>query len=203
MDIVGNPRPNRHAQPAARPQRLGQIAKGREVVGEKHDPKPRRQQIDARRLKRVGLRVCEQRRQVGNAAFGDTALQQPEHRLGDIDTRHMAARTDRGGERQGRRAGPAADIENPLSGLRLCFAQQDLRDLDIARFLDFGALDPTRPRDLVPVPPHRRIRIVGAGRLLGHLQNPPHPPRFARHPLPAGAAGGEREFSSASPRTDG
>src|SRR3989440_9149441 len=96
----------------------------------------------------------------------------------------MAARPDHRGERQGRRAGPAADIQNPLSRLRLCFAQQDLRDLDIARFLDFGALHPTRPRDLVPVPPHRRIRIVGAGRLLGHLQDPPSPPPLALPTLP-------------------
>jgi len=36
-------------------------------------------------------------------------------------------------------------------------AQQDLRDLDVARFLDLGALDPARAGNLVPVTPHRGI----------------------------------------------
>src|SRR6202040_3517854 len=105
----------------------------------------------------------EQRGQIGDPLLGDPPAQQAEHRLGDVDTGDMATGPDRGGERQRRRAGAAADIENALAGGRLRLAQQDLRDLDVARFLDFSALDPARSGDLVPVTLHRGVGGARSG----------------------------------------
>src|ERR1051326_4249104 len=169
------------------------------MVGEEHDPKARGQQIDARRLTGMGLRVRQQRGQIGDAAFGNALSQHPEHRLGDIDTRQMAALTDRRGERQRRRAGPAADIEHPLSRLRLRLAQQDLRDFDVARFLNLGALHPARPRDLVPVPPHRRI---GSGLAVAHGIHRAEFGETVMAPTPTLPRKRGRE-SEAEPKTDG
>jgi len=47
----------------------------------------------------------------------------------------MTLWADRRGERDRRRAGAAADIEDALAGLRPGLALEQLRDLDIARLL--------------------------------------------------------------------
>src|SRR5205807_7426097 len=95
---------------------------------------------------------------------------QPQHRLGDVDPGDLATRPDRGGERQGRRAGAAADIENALPRRGADFREEELADLDVARLLDFGAADPARPGDLVPILPHRGI---GGFSLLAHFPGLP------------------------------
>ena len=75
MHIVGDPGPHRHAQPAAGPQRAAEIAECREMVGEEHDPEPRGQQVEARRREGVGLRIRQQRCQVGDALLSHAPAQ--------------------------------------------------------------------------------------------------------------------------------
>ena len=158
VHIVGDRRPHRHRQPPAGPQRAAEIGKGGDRVGEEHDAEPRRDKIETAGREGMHLGVRQERRQIGNAALDDAPAEQAEHRVGNVNTGHMPACPNRFRQGQRRRAGAAADIEHPLAGACGGGLQHEAGDFDVARLLEFGAADPARSRDLVPVAPHLGIR---------------------------------------------
>jgi hypothetical protein len=150
-------RPHRHDEPPARPQCPDQVAERGDRIGEEHDPEPRGQEIIRTWIEGMHLRVGEEQLDIGQPVLGDAPARRVEHRARDIGRGDMPRRADRLGIGDRRDPGAAADIEDALAGPGRGRLQKLRAHFDMARLLHGLPPDPARPRDLVPVPLHRRI----------------------------------------------
>jgi len=64
MEIVGERRPHRHAQPPARTGRAAKIGEGGDGIGEEHHAEARHEKVERGRPERVDLRIGKQQGQV-------------------------------------------------------------------------------------------------------------------------------------------
>ncbi|MGY3358533.1 hypothetical protein ACVWZK_005196 [Bradyrhizobium sp. GM0.4] len=147
-------------QPSRRLQRAAEIGERRDGIGEEHHAEPRGQQVKARRLERMHRRIGQH--EIERQAFWRKRARLRQHRLGDVEPERKAIRRDILRERERRRTGATADVEDALARLRPGAGDQHVGNGSQQALLRRMAIGPALPAGAIPVGDLIGVLLVSA-----------------------------------------